>query len=74
MRHFPPGTSKWNEIERHLFSHISLNWRDQPLVSHEVIAQVSDSEFAAIGITRDDRHRDGTASFHRVFKVQVIFL
>ena len=35
--HLPPGTSKWNKIEHRLFSHISLNWRSRPLVSHEVI-------------------------------------
>ena len=35
--HLPPGTSKWNKIEHRLFSHISMNWRGRPLVSHEVI-------------------------------------
>jgi hypothetical protein len=35
--HFPPGTSKWNKIERRLFSFISTNWRGKPLISHEVI-------------------------------------
>jgi transposase len=35
--HLPPGTSKWNKIEHRLFSHISLNWRGRPLISHEVI-------------------------------------
>ena len=34
--HLPPGTSKWNKIEHRLFSHISMNWRGKPLVSHEV--------------------------------------
>lgn len=38
--HFPPGTSKWNKIEHRLFSHISSNWRGQPLVSHEVIVEL----------------------------------
>ncbi len=38
--HFPPGTSKWNKIEHRLFSFISLNWRGQPLVSHEVIVNL----------------------------------
>lgn len=37
--HFPPGTSKWNKIERRLFSHISMNWRGRPLTSHEVVVQ-----------------------------------
>ena len=34
--HLPPGTSKWNKIEHRLFSHITLNWRGRPLVSHDV--------------------------------------
>jgi transposase len=38
--HLPPGTSKWNKIEHRLFSHISINWRGKPLVSHEVIIQL----------------------------------
>jgi Rhodopirellula transposase DDE domain len=38
--HFPPGTSKWNKIEHRLFSHISMNWRGRPLVSHEVIVEL----------------------------------
>ena len=38
--HFPPGTSKWNKIEHRMFSHISRNWRGQPLVSHEVIIEL----------------------------------
>lgn len=81
VSHFPPGTSKWNKIEHRLFSYISLNWRGQPLVSHEVIVnliaatttrkglkvraeiddahyekgiKVTDTQFAAIRIARDD--------------------
>jgi hypothetical protein len=38
--HFPPGTSKWNKIEHRLFSHISMNWRGRPLISHEVIVEL----------------------------------
>jgi hypothetical protein len=38
--HFPPGTSKWNKIEHRMFSHITMNWRGKPLVSHEVIVQL----------------------------------
>jgi len=37
VSHLPPGTSKWNQIEHRLFSFISMNWRGQPLISHEVI-------------------------------------
>lgn len=35
--HYPPGTSKWNQIEHRMFSFISLNWRGQPLVSYETV-------------------------------------
>lgn len=35
--HFPPGTSKWNKIEHRLFSFITMNWRGEPLISHEVM-------------------------------------
>ena len=38
--HLPPGTSKWNRIEHRLFSHISMNWRGQPLTSHEVVVNL----------------------------------
>ena len=37
VRHFPPGTSKWNKIEHRLFSAITKNWRGRPLVSMEAI-------------------------------------
>ena len=40
VRHFPPGTSKWNKIEHRLFSAISQDWRGKPLVSHEVIVKL----------------------------------
>jgi hypothetical protein len=35
--HFPPGTSKWNQIEHRMFCHITENWRGRPLVSRAVI-------------------------------------
>ncbi len=83
VSHLPPGTSKWNKIEHRLFSYISMNWRGQPLSSHEVIInliagtttkkglrvhaelddslypsgiKVSDKEFEAIRITRNEFH------------------
>jgi hypothetical protein len=34
--HYPPGTIKWNKIEHRLFSFITMNWRGEPLISHEV--------------------------------------
>ena len=38
--HFPVGTSKWNKIEHRLFCHISMNWKGQPLTSHEVVLKL----------------------------------
>ena len=35
--HFPPGTSKWNKIERRLFCHIKANCRGTPLTTYETI-------------------------------------
>jgi hypothetical protein len=40
VRHFPPGTSKWNKIEHRLFCHITQNWRGRPLVSHDVVVNL----------------------------------
>ena len=40
MCHFPRGTSKWNKIEHRLFSHISMNWKSQPLTSHDVMVNL----------------------------------
>jgi hypothetical protein len=49
--HFPPGTSKWNKIEHRLFSHITLHWRGQPLVNHEVIVNLIGHTTNAHGLT-----------------------
>ena len=35
VRHFPPGTSKWNRIEHRLFCHITRTWRARPLMTKE---------------------------------------
>jgi transposase len=48
--HFPPGTSKWNKIEHRLFSHISMNWRGRPLVSHEVIVKLIGETTTSTGL------------------------
>jgi hypothetical protein len=38
--HFPPGTSKWNKIEHRLFSHITMNWKGEPLISYGVVVNL----------------------------------
>jgi len=48
--HFPPGTSKWNKIEHRMFSHISMNWRGKPLISHEVIVNLIGSTTTKSGL------------------------
>ncbi len=40
VSHFPPGTSKWNNIEHKMFSYISINWRGQPLTDYNVIVNL----------------------------------
>jgi len=50
VRHFPPGTSKWNKIEHRMFSHITQNWRGRPLVSHEVIINLIASTKTRTGL------------------------
>jgi len=49
--HFPPGTSQWNKIEHRMFSFISLNWRGQPLISHEVVVNLIGSTRTSTGLT-----------------------
>ena len=35
--HYPPGCSKYNPVERRLFSHISMNWAGKPLRTLELM-------------------------------------
>lgn len=48
--HLPPGTSKWNKIEHRLFSHMTMNWRGRPLISHEVIIELIAKTTTAAGL------------------------
>ena len=40
VRHFPPGTSKWNKIEHRMFCHITENWRGRPLISRMTVVNL----------------------------------
>jgi len=40
VSHFPPGTSKWNNIEHKMFSYISINWRGKPLIDYNVVVNL----------------------------------
>lgn len=50
VRHFPPGTSKWNKIEHRLFSFITQNWRGKPLVDHQTIINLIASTTTQAGL------------------------
>ena len=38
--HYPPGTSKWNDIEHELFCYITTNWRATPLTAYDVVLEL----------------------------------
>ncbi len=65
--HMPPGTSKWNQIEHRLFSHISMNWAGQPLTSHEVAISLIAGTTTRTGLTVH-AERD-TAAYPRGIKI-----
>jgi hypothetical protein len=51
VKHFPPGTSKWNTIEHRLFCQISLAWRARPLTSYDVIISTIGAVTTKTGLT-----------------------
>ena len=51
IRHFPPGTSKWNKVEHRMFCHITQNWRGRPLTSYAVIVQLIGNTKTSTGLT-----------------------
>jgi len=40
VRHYPPGTSKWNKIEHRLFCRITQNWRGRPLTDRATVIEL----------------------------------
>ena len=63
VKHFPPGTSKWNKIEHRLFSHISMNWRGRPLEDFETVVKLIGTTRTATGLNvraRLDRRKYAT--------------
>ncbi len=51
VRHFPPGTSKWNKIEHRLFCFITQNWRGRPLLSRATVVNLIASTTTRHGLT-----------------------
>ncbi len=56
--HYPTGCSKWNPIERRLFSHISHNWAGVPLRSWETMLAFIRGTATAAGLTVQAIFRD----------------
>ena len=50
VRHFPPGTSKWNKIEHRMFCHSTENWRARPLVSRMAVVELIAATRTAKGL------------------------
>ena len=38
--HYPPGTSRWNKVERRLFAQITPDWRGPPLTRHQAVVEL----------------------------------
>jgi len=53
VSHFPPGTSKWNQVEHRLFCHITNNWRGRPLVSLEAVVELIAQTTTRAGLVVD---------------------
>lgn len=58
--HYPTGCSKYNPIERRLFSHISMNWSGKPLVSLELMLGYIRGTTTQTGLTVQAFHMDET--------------
>lgn len=50
VRHFPPGTSKWNKIEHRLFSFVTKNWRGRPLIDRATVINLIGNTRTASGL------------------------
>jgi hypothetical protein len=53
VRHFPPGTSKWNQVEHRLFSFITQNWRGRPLLDRATVVGLIASTKTTHGLVVD---------------------
>ncbi len=51
IRHFPPGTSKWNKIEHRMFCHITENWRARPLTSRMAVVDLISNTTTSKGLS-----------------------
>jgi hypothetical protein len=54
--HYPPGTSKWNQIEHRMLSFITINWRSRPLTSLRTIVELISATSTTTGLTMQAAH------------------
>jgi Rhodopirellula transposase DDE domain len=59
VRHYPPGTSKWNKIEHRLFCRITQNWRGRPLTDHATIIDLIAATTTKTGLKVGRPRHDG---------------
>ena len=57
--HYPPGCSKYNPVERRLFSFISINWAGKPLRSLELMLGYIHGTSTKTGLTVEAFLQDG---------------
>jgi hypothetical protein len=65
--HYPPGTSKWNNIEHKLFSFISKNWRGRPLLDMATVVHLISNTKTSMGlevrcVVDDGEYKTGNGS------------
>ena len=58
--HYPPGTSKWNQIEHRLFSFISINWRGKTLTDIRTVIELIGATKTSTGLTVHAIHDTNT--------------
>ena len=51
VRHYPPGTSKWNRTEHRLFCRITQNWRGRPLTDRATVVELIAATKTKTGLT-----------------------
>jgi len=50
VSHYPPGTSKFNNVEHRLFSFVTINWRGRPRTSYRTIVELAAATTTRTGL------------------------
>ena len=72
VRHYPPGTSKWNKIEHKMFSFISLNWKGKPLENYETVIKLINGTKTTAGLKV--KARMDNRKYHKELEIPKNFL